>query len=665
MIASDPEENGYIHANEDLVSPPRNWPASFKANKTLSTFLNKTIKATKARLSSAVPDDIKAEVGVLPLRKIDSAANAAMVHERMGWPVLTGFAIFELDEQPNIFVAKHHAWNLHPRNVWVDLSPRDKRLQEVLLVESDVEAAFARVGLKGPSMPALPSVPTPTAQAGVTASGAAAPRAEDATPDVSDAAAAAVRAPAASQLVAPPAPVDSTPTPEVLKAQRDFAQLFALACAAGEDASKIDKEGTLGAFGQGTVSTADDVLLYAILGWPPKMGRPLRPPVAAYVHAAIALLQLPADTLHRALRRHLAPDGTLASLLAGPAAASDACWLRAKTLVGAKALMDDARVVRAGLRQLAKEDCVCTRAEWARCFGHASMKKARTTWGVHVSSATELRARVNAAGGRLEKLSVAELLSLLRPTVVPIWHTPLGFFSCAASLHPAEVRTTDGVRALAKYLKARLIELEAEGWEPGGLPIIEVGAGNGRLSHLLNETCLIKVPREAALGRGIELSVEVRASDKDAGVDGDFWVERMDAPEAVQKHDPLIVIAAWMPGDADWTPAFRAGGVCEYILIGSMLDAEARGIADVAGGAHAPYERVVLDGVSAELSGVADVLGKASPFGEGGSVVAVSYRRPPDEEPTPAATEQEAGAADEIPTHPKALSLIADEMRAP
>ena len=51
MIASDPEENGYIHALEDLVSPPRNWPAAFKANKTLSAFLNKSIKATKARLT--------------------------------------------------------------------------------------------------------------------------------------------------------------------------------------------------------------------------------------------------------------------------------------------------------------------------------------------------------------------------------------------------------------------------------------------------------------------------------------------------------------------------------------------------------------------------------------------------------------------------------------
>lgn len=172
MISSDPDESGWTHANEDLILP-RNWPAAFKQNKTLSNFLNNTIKATKARLiATTLADDIatavKQAAQSLPSRfnPADNAANADRVHAALGWPVLRGFAIFELEGSPNIFVARRHSWNAGPRNVWVDLTPRPKHHAEVgiLLVEADVNAAYVRAGLPPPP-PQRSAVPAPPSSA--------------------------------------------------------------------------------------------------------------------------------------------------------------------------------------------------------------------------------------------------------------------------------------------------------------------------------------------------------------------------------------------------------------------------------------------------------------------------------------------------------------------
>ena len=158
MIASDPEENGFIHANDCLVSPPRNWPDSFKSNKVLSAFLNKKLKASKARLTSAPPADIVAEAASLPKpSRADSSLNAERVQAACGWPLIHGFAVYELDEPANVFVARPHSWNSHPRNIWVDFTPRDAHHADVLLVQADVEAALVRAGLRKP--PAAPPTP--------------------------------------------------------------------------------------------------------------------------------------------------------------------------------------------------------------------------------------------------------------------------------------------------------------------------------------------------------------------------------------------------------------------------------------------------------------------------------------------------------------------------
>ena len=58
--------------------------------------------------------------------------------------MLRGFAVFESASQPSVFVAQERLWNLHPRNVWVDMTPRTLAHAEMLLVEADVDAAQTR-----------------------------------------------------------------------------------------------------------------------------------------------------------------------------------------------------------------------------------------------------------------------------------------------------------------------------------------------------------------------------------------------------------------------------------------------------------------------------------------------------------------------------------------
>ena len=191
----------------------------------------------------------------------------------------------------------------------------------------------------------------------------------------------------------------------------------------------------VGPFGETlrTTPVSDDVLLQALLGRRVHSRRA----VNEYIDATIALLQTPPAVLHAALRRLLAPAGTLASLEAGPAARSRACWLRVKTVVAAKAFVDDDAIQRDGLARLADEEKVVPRAEWASVFGVQLGR--HKGWRAEASDVPRLRERVEANGGRLDGLTLVEVLSLLAPDVARVWHTPLAFFA-QAQCHHAEVR---------------------------------------------------------------------------------------------------------------------------------------------------------------------------------------------------------------------------------
>ena len=401
---------------------------------------------------------------------------------------------------------------------------------------------------------------------------------------------------------------------EAIKAaQRKLEQLAKLHTSATETAAKVEPD-RVGPFGEYRTSSfiSDDVIVPLALNWR-TVDEKRQPAVRAYLMAMVELLRLPNILLLEAVHRYLAPRGTMESLLNGPAGGSknDVCWLRIKTLVAASALLSDPRIDRDALQALAEEDRTVSRGEWSRAFGIEL--PTCSSWPMEAQS----RAR---ADDNLDGLAIFDLLHLLRPHVVPIWHSPLGLFT-QACCHMAEVLTTEGIASLAKYLRKRVAQLEREGHDCGPIPIIEVGAGTGRLSHLLNDT-----------GR---LARDVRASDATVLKGGAFWVERMDASAAIAKHKPLIVLCAWMTIGDDWTPSWREMGVPEYILIGSRLrggpqhNNAPREYVYSLDADHAPYERMPLDDVSKHLLGIADALpAEDSPFCGQGSVCAVAYRRP-------------------------------------
>lgn len=98
------------------------------------------------------------------------------------------------------------------------------------------------------------------------------------------------------------------------------------------------------------------------------------------------------------------------------------------------------------------------------------------------------------------------------------------------------------------------------------LRVLEVGAGNGELSHYL---------RSALRARNVPATL--------VAIDNESWpvphnshfggVEALSVSAALHKYEPHVVIASWMPMATDWTAAFRAcPSVEEYLLLGECFD---------------------------------------------------------------------------------------------
>ena len=121
-----------------------------------------------------------------------------------------------------------------------------------------------------------------------------------------------------------------------------------------------------------------------------------------------------------------------------------------------------------------------------------------------------------------------------------------------------EVLTEEFVQALSLYLSQRIESLG--GTEENPVVILEVGAGNGRLTHFLQQK----------LDGQVKGSVKVIATDSGTlDLKTNFPVEKIDQKDALQKYKPQIVICSWMPEGEDFTKDFRnTSSVQEYVLIG-------------------------------------------------------------------------------------------------
>lgn len=131
--------------------------------------------------------------------------------------------------------------------------------------------------------------------------------------------------------------------------------------------------------------------------------------------------------------------------------------------------------------------------------------------------------------------------------------------------------TQDYVDALAAYLQQRLALHGGE--------IVEIGAGNGRLAHHLQQRGIPIVATDDFSWKLLD-SQQEREHHQDHPLDGDGDNDNGDKKRDVQVHNlscdlalsmysPSIVICAWMPMYQDFTASFCATpSVQEYILIG-------------------------------------------------------------------------------------------------
>jgi len=138
-------------------------------------------------------------------------------------------------------------------------------------------------------------------------------------------------------------------------------------------------------------------------------------------------------------------------------------------------------------------------------------------------------------------------------------HNPHGF--------EFQILTKEFIKSFSDFLAEEINKIPKE-----KLNILEVGAGNGRLTYFL---------KEAIKDKAINKEIVFRAID-DFSWDSDdqpfFWtkkifpVENISVEESI-KSNPDIVISSWMPKDEDWTVNFRTNpNIQEFILIGTEMD---------------------------------------------------------------------------------------------
>ena len=140
-----------------LRSPPKGWPTTASA---ATPFISKALKGTKVRQVGEISAQHLAPLVGLSLRADDAKSNALRVRDRMGWTVLGGFALTERadcdddddDDDGSAassssdgggvllgkrYVGLPHYWNVTPRGLWVDPTPRPHpHLASLILVES-------------------------------------------------------------------------------------------------------------------------------------------------------------------------------------------------------------------------------------------------------------------------------------------------------------------------------------------------------------------------------------------------------------------------------------------------------------------------------------------------------------------------------------------------
>mmetsp|Transcript_48533 Transcript_48533/g.97643 ORF Transcript_48533/g.97643 Transcript_48533/m.97643 type:complete len:412 (-) Transcript_48533:232-1467(-) len=190
-----------------------------------------------------------------------------------------------------------------------------------------------------------------------------------------------------------------------------------------------------------------------------------------------------------------------------------------------------------------------------------------------------LLGKIEAAKGDMSGLSTLELLEAAGCAI-----DKRGSFNAWCESHETfEFLTNEYVSGLAAHIWGGQKERSAKAaaaHERGGtssapsieetVTVLELGAGDGRLSHFLRPKLASSLPTSAfrvvATDNG---SWKLKGAGKLAATEGFVKVEKLDFAAALAKHAPQVVLTSWMPMGQDWTEAIRATpSVQEYILIG-------------------------------------------------------------------------------------------------
>lgn len=121
-----------------------------------------------------------------------------------------------------------------------------------------------------------------------------------------------------------------------------------------------------------------------------------------------------------------------------------------------------------------------------------------------------------------------------------------------------EMLTQEYVASLAQEVIRQFDTIVNE--KEGPVVVLEVGAGNGRLTHFL----------QAELEKDQPGKFKVIATDSgEWSLKSDYEVELIDHRAALEKYKPDIVLQSWMPQGEDMTKDYRASeSVKGYLLIG-------------------------------------------------------------------------------------------------
>lgn len=121
-----------------------------------------------------------------------------------------------------------------------------------------------------------------------------------------------------------------------------------------------------------------------------------------------------------------------------------------------------------------------------------------------------------------------------------------------------EILTQEFIQRLSEYLSTRIEELSVKKNSP--VIILEVGAGNGRLTYFLDQQL-----KKTESGK-----YEIIATDSGVWkIKPDFSVEGLEVQDALSKYNPDIVVSSWETHSShDWTEYYEeTPSVKEYILI--------------------------------------------------------------------------------------------------